>query len=102
LNYFRNACNGRIRGHEGNQERRRAVMQAQDSYHRPLRYLFPLLSPYSSIIFSLLSNRCLGNARKEYLRTALEAGMNSYIVKPYQKEDLFAKIHELVKLNIDV
>jgi signal transduction histidine kinase/CheY-like chemotaxis protein len=37
-----------------------------------------------------------GNARKEYLSNALDAGMNSYIVKPYQKEDLFAKIHELV------
>ena len=34
-----------------------------------------------------------GNARKEFSDAALTAGMTDYVVKPYRKEDLFAKLN---------
>jgi CheY-like chemotaxis protein len=33
-----------------------------------------------------------GNAREEHVQAALKVGMDEYIVKPYRKADLLAKI----------
>eukprot|EP01118_Nematostelium_gracile_P012186 TRINITY_DN4417_c0_g1_i1.p1 TRINITY_DN4417_c0_g1~~TRINITY_DN4417_c0_g1_i1.p1 ORF type:complete len:228 (-),score=29.24 TRINITY_DN4417_c0_g1_i1:66-680(-) len=40
-----------------------------------------------------------GNARKEYVDLALGAGMNSFVVKPYQKEELYA-ILNIIQSNL--
>lgn len=38
-----------------------------------------------------------GNARNEYIQKAIVTGMDDYIVKPYQKDDLYSKVAKFEK-----
>lgn len=38
-----------------------------------------------------------GNAREEHINTARQAGMNDYLVKPYEKSQLFERINHYLK-----
>ncbi|KAJ3019340.1 hypothetical protein HKX48_002188 [Thoreauomyces humboldtii] len=56
---------------------------------------FPRIDSTSTMHIPIIA--VTGNARQEYLQKAMEVGMDEFIVKPYVKKDLVAKIETLVK-----